>query len=140
MALFKRLDALKGEEPELDLDELEKEFEPILIDGEKIQQVCKTVRDMYVFTDRRLILVARQGNERPDRTQGSAKVEYLTIPFRSITHFAVETAGTFDQDAELKIWLSGLAEPLVKEFKAGTDIIAIQKLLATLILRKTSRI
>jgi hypothetical protein len=31
------------------------------------------------------------------------KVEYHPIPYRSVSHFAVETAGTFDLDAELKI-------------------------------------
>jgi Bacterial PH domain len=31
------------------------------------------------------------------------KVEYQSVPYRSITRFSIETAGTFDLDAELKI-------------------------------------
>ena len=37
------------------------------------------------------------------------KVEYHSIPFKSITHFSIETAGTFELDAELKIWIVGTA-------------------------------
>ena len=33
--------------------------------------------------------------------------DYHSIPSKSITHFSIETAGTFDLDAELKIWISG---------------------------------
>lgn len=47
------------------------------------------------------------------------KVEYHSLPYRSITHFAVETAGTFDLDAELKIWLSGLLIPITNGSAKG---------------------
>ena len=30
-----------------------------------------------------------------------SKVEYHSVPYRSITHLSIETAGTFDLDAEL---------------------------------------
>jgi hypothetical protein len=56
------------------------------------------IRDTILFTDRRLILIDKQGIT-------GKKTEYHSIPYRSITHFAVETAGTFDLDAELKIWV-----------------------------------
>ena len=32
------------------------------------------------------------------------KVEYKSIPYKSISRFSVETSGHFDLDAELKIW------------------------------------
>jgi hypothetical protein len=38
-------------------------------------------------------------------------------------------------DAELKIYISSNPLPLKKEFKKGTDIIQIQKLLATYIMQ-----
>ena len=37
------------------------------------------------------------------------KVEYHSITFKRITHFSIETAGTFELDAELKIWIVGTA-------------------------------
>ena len=42
----------------------------------------------------------------------------------------VETAGSFDADAELKIWVSGGGLPIVKEFKKGTDVVGLQQYLA----------
>ena len=77
---------------------------------------------MFVFTQCRLLLVDRQGLT-------GKKTEYLSIPYRSITKFSVETAGTFDYDSELKVWVSGDPAPLKKEFKKGTDVVGIQKML-----------
>jgi hypothetical protein len=76
-----------------------------------------------------LILADKQG------LTGS-KVEYHSIPYKSISQFSVETAGLFDMDAELKIYISSNPTPLKKEFKKGTDIIQIQKLLATYVVTR----
>ena len=51
------------------------------------------------------------------------KVEYLSIPYKSIASFSVETAGNFDLDAEMKIWLSGRSTPVEKKFKRGSKVI-----------------
>ena len=64
-----------------------------------------------------------------------SKAEYLSIPYRSIVRFSVETAGTFDMESELKLWLSGTAEPVQKQFKRGADILGIQRVLAAGVLR-----
>lgn len=59
------------------------------------------------------------------------KVEYHSIPFKSISHFSVETAGHFDLDAELKIWISGAQLPAIsKQFKKDKSIYDVQKVLA----------
>lgn len=76
-----------------------------------------------VFTDKRLILVDKQGVT-------GKKVEYHSIPYKSITHFSVESAGHFDLDAELKIWISGTNEPISKEFKKDKNIYDVQRTLA----------
>lgn len=117
------LSGLMGNASEVDTEKLQAEFDNILFDGENITQAYQVIRDMFVFTEHRLILVDRQGVT-------GKKVEYHSIPFKSISQFAVETAGTFDMDAELKIWISSAKEPLVKQFKSGTNIVAIQKALA----------
>ncbi|MBA3419339.1 MAG: PH domain-containing protein [Geodermatophilaceae bacterium] len=57
------------------------------------------------------------------------KIEYHSVPYKSITHFAVETAGNFDLDAELKIWLSGSSGPIQKQFSKGVDIYEVQALM-----------
>jgi hypothetical protein len=122
------LSGIFGNATELDVKELAAEFAPILIEGERIERAFKLVRDLYVFTDKRLILVDKQGAT-------GKKVEYHSIPYDKITHFAVETAGHFDRDAEMKIWVSGSGQSIAKEFKKGTDIIGVQKTLAQYILR-----
>jgi hypothetical protein len=117
------LDGLMGNASEIDVDEVAEEFEPILGDGESLQQVFKEIRDMYLFTNYRLILVDKQGLT-------GKKVDYHSIPYRSITNFVVQTAGHFDLDAELKVWISGRDDPIERELKRGS-VIGIQKTLAT---------
>ena len=58
------------------------------------------------------------------------KVSYHSIPYRAITHFSVETAGTFDLDAELAIWISGSHEPVQKRFNRQVDIYEVQGILS----------
>ncbi|WP_303965883.1 PH domain-containing protein, partial [Sporosarcina ureae] len=59
-------------------------------------------------------------------------VEYHSAPFKSISQFSVETAGTFDMDAELKIWISSSETPQIqKQFRKDQAIYDIQKILAT---------
>ncbi|GAA3887293.1 hypothetical protein GCM10023084_44890 [Streptomyces lacrimifluminis] len=42
---------------------------------------------------------------------------------------AVETAGTFDLDAELRIWIPGTPTPVQKTFTKGVDIYEVQAIL-----------
>jgi hypothetical protein len=41
-----------------------------------------------------------------------SKVAFTSVPYRAIVRFSVETAGTFELDAEMKIWVSGTPHPL----------------------------
>ncbi len=100
----------------------------LLVPGEQVLQAFKALRDYVVFTDKRLLLIDKDG-------MVGSKAEYLSIPYRSIVRFSVETAGTFDMESELKLWLSGTAEPIQKPFKRGADILGIQRVLAAGILR-----
>ena len=117
------LDALLGSASEIDVDEVRDELAPIIGDSESIQQVFKVVRDMYVFTNKRLLLIDKQGLT-------GRKVDYHSIPYKAITQFKIETAGHFDLDAELKIWVSGQDQPIEKELKKDT-VVGIQRTLAT---------
>jgi hypothetical protein len=95
---------------------------------ERLEKAFKIFRDLYLFTDKRLLLVDKQG-------MTGSKVEYLSLPYRSITRFSIETAGTFDADSELKIWLSGSPEPITKQFGKGSNVVEVQKVLATYVLK-----
>lgn len=119
------LDSLMGNASEVNLEELTQELSPIMADNESLTLAYKVIRDMFVFTNKRLILIDKQGVT-------GKKVSYHSVPYKSITHFEVETAGTFDMDAELKIWISGQKDPLIKELKRGTDVVGIQKTIANM--------
>lgn len=123
------VNALFGTASQISPEEIQKEFSLLLVEGEEIVGAFKVVRDLYVFTQCRLILADKQG------LTGS-KVEYHSIPYRSISQFSVETAGLLDMDAELKIYISSNPTPLKKEFKKGTNIHQIQKMLATYVLAR----
>ncbi|KXH81764.1 PH domain-containing protein [Sporosarcina sp. HYO08] len=117
------LNALLGNASTANKEDVIKEVEPILSDQEEVDVAFKLIRDLIMFTDKRMILVDKQGLT-------GKKVDYHSIPYRSIAHFSVETAGRFDLDAELKIWVSGLANPIQKQFKKDNSIYDIQKVLA----------
>ena len=117
------LDGLLGNASEIDIEDVREELAPIIGSSESIQQVFKVIRDMYVFTNKRLLLIDKQGLT-------GKKVDYHSIPYRAITQFKVETAGHFDLDAELKIWISGHADPIEKELKKDSAV-GIQQTLAT---------
>lgn len=84
-----------------------------MIAGEQVEKAFKLIRDMYIFTNKRLFIIDKQG------ITGS-KVEYMSVPYRSIKKFSRENAGTLDLDAEIKIWIAGDALPIKMEFRKDT--------------------
>ena len=118
------LSALLGNASEADVEDVERMLETILADGERVERAFRLVRDLLIFTDRRFIVVDRQG-------MTGKKTSYDSIPYRAITHFSVETAGHFDLESELKIWISGTVEPIQRTFTRGQAILDVQKALAT---------
>lgn len=55
------LDSLMGNASEVNLEELAAELAPIMADGESLSLAYKVIRDMFVFTNKRLILIDKQG-------------------------------------------------------------------------------
>jgi len=126
MGLFS---ALLGNAGAVNQEELNKKFGQLLTEGEDIELGFKLIRDTFIFTNRRLILIDIQG------ITGS-KTEYKTVTYKSITRFSIETAGTFDLDAELKIWVSGEAQPSIKkQFNKSVNVYDVQKVLAHHVLK-----
>lgn len=121
------LNGLMGNASEVSVEKINEEYKKVLAPGEMIEGAYKLVRDMFIFTNKRLILVDKQGVT-------SKKIEYHSIPYRSITHFKIETSGHFDLDAELKIWVSGTSEAIEKTFNSSLDIYEIQSILAKYVL------
>jgi hypothetical protein len=125
MGLF---NAILGNASEVNIENVSKEFEPILIDGEIIEKAYKVIKDMFIFTNKRLILVEKQ--------LVGTKVDYMSIPYSSIKKFSKESAGILDMDAELKIWLNNEDKPISKQFgKGGNNINEVYKILSQHILK-----
>jgi hypothetical protein len=51
------------------------------------------------------------------------------LPFSKVQAFSLETAGTFDLDAALELWFSGLGK-VTFEFEGNTDVAYLNKLIA----------
>lgn len=102
--------------------EIAPQISGLLLEGEQILVAAKTIRDFVVFTDKRILAVNVQGLT-------GKKRDFTSLPFSKIQAFSVETAGTFDLDAELELWFSGLGK--VKfEFKGHFDITYLGRLIA----------
>ncbi len=108
-------------------EKLAADYGKLLIEGETIEVGFVVIRDTFVFTNKRLILVDIQG------LTGS-KIDYLSIPYSKITKYSIETAGTFDLDAELKIWVGSDHTPISKKFNKKVSIYDLQMVLAEHIL------
>ncbi len=126
MGLFS---ALIGNAGAVSPEELVKQYGRLLTENEEIELGFKLIRDTFIFTNKRLILVDIQG------ITGS-KTEYKSITYKSISRFSVETAGTFDLEAELKIWISSEQMPsITKKFNKTVNVYDVQKVLAFHVLK-----
>ena len=119
------LDALLGHASAVDTAKVQEDLARLLAPQERVERAYGLIRDLFVFTDRRLLMIDKQG------LTGS-KVSYHSIPYRAITQFTVETAGHFDLDAELKIWVSGggTAPVVSKTFGKSLSVYEVQGVLA----------
>lgn len=126
MGLFS---AILGNAGAVSPEELAKQYGRLLTENEEIELGFKLIRDTFIFTNKRLILVDIQG------ITGS-KTEYKSITYKSISRFSVETAGTFDLEAELKIWISSEQMPsITKKFNKSVNVYDVQKVLAFHVLK-----
>ena len=105
-------------------EELNQEYSKLLCENEVIEVGFKLLRDVFIFTNKRLILVDKQGIT-------GKKIQYLSVAYKSISKFSIETSGHFDLEAELKIWISSESLPSVeKKFNRSVNIYDLQKVLA----------
>ncbi|WP_027624455.1 PH domain-containing protein [Clostridium lundense] len=97
-------------------------YEFLILNDEEILISYKSVRDRLIVTNKRLIVIDVQGIT-------GKKKEFMIIPFSKISTFSCESAGTFDIDAEMKVWCSGLGR-IEFEFMKGTDIKPLLRILS----------
>ncbi|MDR1638972.1 MAG: PH domain-containing protein [Clostridiales bacterium] len=100
---------------------------PILVQGEKILETFKTIRDMVIFTNLRVISINVQG------VTGKKK-DFTSLPYNRIQAFSVETAGIFDLDSEMDLWFSGIGHVRF-EIAGRHDVSRLNQEIAEYVLR-----
>ena len=126
------LNSITGTETEIKEAQNDKELNNLLVEGELIQSAFKSFRDMFAFTNYRLILVDKQG-------MTGKKIEYRSIPYTSITSFSVQTAGSMlDRNVEVFLWLKG-GSTITKSVHKKTDIMGLQKTLSAFVLNELEK-
>ena len=100
----------------------------LLMDGEIIEVGFSVFRDTFLFTNKRLIIVDIQGIS-------GKQIEYLSIPYGKINKFSVQTGGSFELEAELKLWIGSETIPLEKKFNKDVNIYEVHKVLSSHVLK-----
>ena len=107
---------------EVNSNEFAKLIGGMLLGDEEIIGSYQSVRDGVVFTNKRIVAINIQGLT-------GKKKDITSIPYSKISTFSVETAGVFDLDAELEIYMSGVGK--VKfQFTGSTDVGKICQLIS----------
>jgi hypothetical protein len=117
------IQSIMGHITEIPVEKAEQEYKSILIKGESVVKAFGLLRDQVVMTNYRMITLNKQGIS-------GKKHEMTSIPYKSIKRFSKESAGLFDLDAELRIWLHGDVEPMRWEFARGVDINQVYAILS----------
>ena len=101
------------------------DIQDLLVDGEYGVCAYQTIRDVAVFTNKRLIVKDVQG------LMGT-KVEIYSIPYTSIVMYSSENAGSFDYNAEIELWTK-IGNFKIKVSRKA-DIRKLDKLIVTAVL------
>lgn len=99
-------------------------FKQFLGSNEEIIYSFKGVRDELVFTNKRVIMLNIQGIT-------GKKKEFRFFHYNKINSYAIESAGSFDLDSEVKLIVGSVQYDF--ELGKGIDIMAIGRLLSELV-------
>ena len=102
------------------------DIENLLVEDEIANDAYRTIRDIAIFTNKRLIVVDSQGIT-------GKKKEIYSLPYSSINMWSTENAGTLDINAEVELWTR--AGNIKISLRKGIDIRRFDKLLANAILK-----
>jgi hypothetical protein len=92
------LQSLLGNASQADPSQYQPLIEPILVKGEEVAYAFKTFRDLIIFTNARLVLIDVQGLT-------GKKKSFKSIPYSEIAVFTKESAGTFELDSEIDLYV-----------------------------------
>lgn len=98
-----------------------REVSDMLVAGEQAHAAFKTIRDVAVFTNKRLIVRDSQGLT-------GKKIEQYSLPWSSVNMWSSENAGHLDLDSEIELWTR--AGHVKISLRRGADIRRIDALIA----------
>lgn len=101
------------------------DVQELLINGEVAERAFRTVRDVAIFTNKRLIVKDVQG------LTGS-KVEIYSLPYSSVHMWSTENAGMLDFTSEVELWTR--VGNIKIQLKRDINIRTFERLLAEYIL------
>ena len=101
------------------------DVQELLINGEVAERAFRTVRDVAIFTNKRLIVKDVQG------LTGS-KVEIYSLPYSSVHMWSTENAGMLDFTSEVELWTR--SGNIKIQLKRDINIRTFERLLAEYIL------
>jgi len=129
----KLFEILGNDQQEMDTQAINAELHTttqILLDDETVVMAFKAGRDVTLFTNVRVLHIDVQGIF-------GAKIEYLSLPYKSIRAWSVETAGVWDADTELNLYTQNRwhAAKIEFDFRTGkADIQKINRFLSALLI------
>ena len=107
----------------VDPAQIQTDYAHALAPGETVEYACKTVRDIFIVTDRRILNVDKKG------LTGNRKC-YDSIPFNKVSRFQVEYGGALAGLVTIRLWSSS-NEVVEVSFDRSANGEGIQKTLAS---------
>lgn len=107
-------------------DTISQNVNDVLVSGETIIGKYKGLRGYVLFTDKRIIVFNIQGT-------ATKKQEFISMPYKSINVFSVETPEILGIDGAIEVCFSGLGKARF-EFIGTSDLIKIGELIGNYIL------
>jgi hypothetical protein len=96
---------------------------PHLVEGETVHAAYVAPTGAILFTDRRILIAQREHLL-------EARLETSSWPYRAVRHFSIQEGEAADSRAAVRIWLGEEPHPLHLRGNPGTDLRALQRLLA----------
>ncbi len=128
---MKQLQAFMHPRADFKLSALQKELKAILTPHETVEKAYLLAQNIFVFTDKRLIIGDPVGF-------AEAQFPCHTIPYRSITHFSLIPLPDLTAGMELSIWLQGDSQPLLIPLDESPAMPELHCSLADYVLNKHS--
>ena len=98
----------------------------MFLEDEEVLEAFRGMRDFIVFTNKRVIAANVQGLT-------GKKVDYTSLPYKSVQAYSIETSGSSDRDSEMELYIS-LIGKVRFEIKGQFDIVSFNKLISQYIL------